>query len=110
MKLGILLNSDNYPKTLVGLTRGGVARGHVLIIFAMDAGVKLLENQDCISLAELEGVDISYCDHSVQALKVSTEGLSENIVRSSQYSNAVMNHQADSDCFMSKSTSNGRDE
>jgi len=95
MKLGILLNSDNFPEPLVGLTRSGVARGHEVVIFAMDDGVKLLDNQDCVLLAELEGVNISYCEHSVQSLKVRTEGLSEKIVCSSQYSNAVMNHQAD---------------
>lgn len=95
MKLGILLNTNNYPQVLVGLARSGVSRGHDITIFALDDGVKLLENKDCVLLAELEGVHMSYCEHSVQLLKVQTEGVPQEIVSSSQYNNAAMNNQAD---------------
>jgi len=95
MKLGILLNSDKFCQILVGLTRTSVGRGHEVIIFAMDDGVKLLENKDCTQLSELDGVNFSYCDHNVQQLGVKTGGLSEKVESSSQYSNAAMNHQAD---------------
>ncbi len=89
------MNSNSYPQTLVGLTRSSIAMGHDVTIFAMDDGVKLLENKDCVLLAELEGVHISYCEHSVQLLKVQTVDVSEKIKSSSQYDNAAMNNQAD---------------
>ena len=68
---------------------------HEVHLFAMDEGTRLLEDQDYVSLAGLQDVAMSYCDHSAQELNVNTEGLTPSIERSSQYSNAEMNHYSD---------------
>ena len=95
MKLGILVNTNDHLPTITGVVRASVAKGHQIIIFAMDEGTRLLEEQDYVSLAGLQGVAMSYCDHSAQELNVNTEGLTPSIERSSQYSNAEMNHYSD---------------
>ena len=95
MKLGILVNTDEHADAISGIVRAALARGHQPVIFAMDAGVRLLEEQNFVALADLEGVSISYCEHSSLEFEVKTEGLNPVIERSSQYSNAEMNHNAD---------------
>ncbi len=96
MKLGILVNSDHNIEELAGLTRAAVSKGHQVTIFAMDEGTRILEDPACTALADLAGeVKMSYCDHSAQELDINTTGLTDKIERSSQYNNAVMNHNAD---------------
>ena len=95
MKLGILVNSDKNLAGISGLTEAARAKKHQVTLFIMDSGTHLLEDSKFTSLAGLEGVDMSYCDHSAQELGVITENLPEKIVRSSQYNNAEMNHNMD---------------
>ncbi len=95
MKLGILVNTDQHLPQITGITRAAAAKGHEVIIFAMDDGTRLLAEADFVSLAELGKVKSSYCDHSAQALEVKTDSLPEAIERSSQYNNAEMDHNAD---------------
>ncbi len=95
MKLGILLNSAKHLDDVVGISRAALAKKHQVIIFAMDEGAKLLENQALAALAGLEGMSISVCDHSAKLHGVNTAGLSPKIVCGSQLHNAMMNHNAD---------------
>lgn len=101
MKLGILVNTARHLDDIVGISRAALAKNHQVIIFAMDEGARLMENQILASLAELEGVSVSVCDHSASMYGVSTEGLSPKIVCGtkivcgSQFQNAKMNHNAD---------------
>lgn len=95
MKLGILLNTARHLEDVVGITRAALAKNHQVIIFAMDEGTRLLENQILVSLAGLEGVSLSVCDHSAKMYGVNAEGLSPKIVCGSQLHNAMMNHNAD---------------
>lgn len=95
MKLGILVNTHDHLAEIVGIVRAATAKGHEVNLFAMDEGTRLLEEKEYTSLVELPGVVMSYCDHSTKELKVNTEGLSPSIDRSSQYSNAQMNHYSD---------------
>jgi len=95
MKLGILVNTKEHLAAINGITRSAAARGHQIVIFAMDEGTCLLEDEGYTALALLPEVAMSYCDHSAQELQVNTEGLHASILRSSQYSNAEMNHNAD---------------
>ena len=95
MKLGILVNSKKHLSAITGIVRVAAARGNQVTLFAMDEGTRLLEEADYVSLAELQGVSMSYCDHSAVELSVNTSGLSDSIECSSQYSNAAMNHDAD---------------
>ncbi len=95
MKLGILVNSDRNLAGIVGLSRAAVEAGHEVELFAMDTGTRLLEEQEFVGLAGLDGVAMSYCDHSAQALGVDTSRVPEQIAAGSQYNNAHMNHQSD---------------
>ena len=101
MKLGILLNTARHLDDVVGISRAALAKNHQVIIFAMDEGVKLMPTQALTSLAALEGVSVSVCDHSAEMYGVNTEGQSPKMVRGtkivcgSQFQNAMMNHNAD---------------
>lgn len=101
MKLGILLNTARHLDDVVGISRAALAKNHQVIIFAMDEGVRLLENPLLASLAALEGMSVSVCDHSTSRHGVNTEGVSPKtvcgtkIVCGSQFQNAMMNHNAD---------------
>lgn len=95
MKLGILLNTARHLDDVIGISRAALAKNHQVIIFTMDEGARLLENQVMASLAGLEGVSLSVCNHSAGMHGVNTEGLSPNIVCGSQLHNAMMNHNAD---------------
>lgn len=95
MKLGILLNTARHLDDVVGISRAALAKNHQVIIFAMDEGARLLENQVMTTLAGLEGVSVSVCKHSAEMNGVKTEDLSRNIVCGSQLQNAMMNHNAD---------------
>ncbi len=95
MKLGILVNTGKHLDAVIGLTRAAAAKGHEVVLFAMDEGTKLLENPAYTALCRLQGVTMSVCDHSAKARGVDTEAMPEEIVCGSQYNNAVMNHEAD---------------
>ena len=95
MKIGILVNTDKHLAEITGITRAASDKGPEVIIFAMDDGTRLLEEDDFVALAELPSVTSSYCDHSAIELAVKTDSLSDSIERSSQYNNAAMNHNAD---------------
>jgi predicted peroxiredoxin len=95
MKLGIFVNTDRHLGHVVGLTKAALAKGHEVIMFNMDDGTKLLGTPEFADLCKTQGVSLSFCDHSAKGLKVSTEGLPQEIVCGSQYNNADMNHKAD---------------
>ena len=95
MKLGMLINTAKHADDVVGICRAALARNHQVIIFAMDEGTRLLENDAFVSLAEREGVSMSLCDHSARMFGAKTEGLPPKIVCASQLNNAMMNHNAD---------------
>jgi predicted peroxiredoxin len=75
---------------VAGLTRAAVARGREVAIFAMDEGTRLLRDGAFTSLAELEGVTISVCEHSAKTFGVSPEGVPARIRFGSQLNNASM--------------------
>jgi len=95
VKLGMLINTAKHLDDIVGICRAALARGHQVIIFAMDEGTRLLGNDAFVTLAELDGVSLSLCDHSAKACGVNTEGLPPKIICASQLNNALMNHNAD---------------
>ena len=95
MKLGMLINTAKHADHVVGICRAALAKNHQVIIFAMDEGTRLLENDAFVSLAGLDGVSVSLCDHSAKTFGVRTESLPPKIVCASQLNNAMMNHDAD---------------
>jgi len=95
VKLGMLINTAKHLDDIVGICRAALARNHQVSIFAMDEGTRLLENEAFVSLAELDNVSMSLCDHSAKMCGARIEGLPPKIVCASQLNNAMMNHEAD---------------
>ncbi|HET6515864.1 MAG TPA: hypothetical protein VFG09_11940 [Thermodesulfovibrionales bacterium] len=95
MKLGILVNTGRNLKHIIGLTEAAVRKGHEVMIFAMDDGVRLFREPDFKTLCGLDNVSMSFCDLSTGVLDVPKEGIPDEIICGSQYNNAVMNHDAD---------------
>jgi predicted peroxiredoxin len=95
MKLGILVNTNRNLAEVVGITNAAVAKGHTVNIFAMDDGTRLLSDDSFTALCKVEGVKMSYCDHSASGLGTKPDGLSEDIVCGSQFDNATMNSDSD---------------
>ena len=95
MKLGILVNTDRHAKDLVGLAKAALSKGHEVIIFVMDSGVKLLLSLDVKDLCNNPGISISFCDYTTEKNGISKEEFCEKMICGSQYNNATMNSEAD---------------
>lgn len=95
MKLGILINTDSNKNHVVGLTKAALSKGHEVVLFMMDVGVKNAGDREIQALCKDEGTQCSLCDHSAHNANFSTEGLPESITVGSQYNNAVMNADVD---------------
>jgi predicted peroxiredoxin len=95
MKLGILVNTDRHLDALIGLANAALAKGHEIILFAMDDGTRLLMQPACAALCTKPNVTMSFCDHSAQRLGLKTDTLPAKIISGSQYNNAAMMHNAD---------------
>lgn len=95
MKLGILINTDRHADALIGITKAALSKGHEVIVFFMDAGVKLLGNRAVTDLCKNSGISMSFCDYTTQKNGISKEGICDKIICGSQYDNATMNHEAD---------------
>jgi len=95
MKLGIIINTGNHLRDLIGISRAAIAKGHEVAAFNMDDGTRMLSEPDFNELCKLKGFSACYCDHSAGILNVSKEGIPAEIVCGSQYNNAVMVDTAD---------------
>lgn len=95
MIIGMLIITYNHLEAIIGITRAALAKGHEVIIFNMDEGVRLLEKPSYTALCKLQGVTMSFCDHNAKEFDIRKELIPTEIVCGSQYNNAVMNHTAD---------------
>jgi len=95
MKLGILVNTDKHLEHMLGITKAAIAAKHEVIVFIMDEGTRLLENDLFVSLVKLPAVSITLCEHSAKSYGIDTKGLSKDINCASQFNNAMMIHNAD---------------
>ena len=95
MKLGILVNTDRHLEHIVGVVKAATANAHEVIIFAMDEGTRLLENDLFVGLCGVNGVSISVCEHSTKMYGIKTADLPQDITFGSQFNNAMMVHEAD---------------
>ena len=90
MKLGILVNKDRHLGHILGLAAAARRKNHEVVIFAMDQGVRLLDDEDFAALGGLDGVSLSFCSHSAREHGVETEGRPEGVTIGSQLNNAMM--------------------
>jgi predicted peroxiredoxin len=90
MKLGILVNTDRHLSHILGLAAAATAKNHEVVIFAMDGGVRLLDNEFFVDLGGQEGISLSFCSHSAREQGIETEGRPEGVTVGSQLNNAMM--------------------
>lgn len=90
MKLGMLVNTDRHLAHILGLAAAATAKNHEVVIFAMDEGVRLLDDGAFADLGARQGVSISFCSHSAREKGVATEGRPEGVTVGSQLNNAMM--------------------
>ncbi len=90
MKLGILVNTDRHLAHILGLTAAATAKHHEVVIFAMDRGVRLLDDESFAELGGAEGVSLGFCSHSAREQGIETEGRAAGITVGSQLNNAMM--------------------
>lgn len=95
MKLGILVNTDRHLEAIIGMTRAASAKGNKVILFAMDAGTRLITDPAYLALCELPGVSLSFCHESAVRAGVSVDAVPEVVTSGSQLQNAMMVQQAD---------------
>ncbi len=95
MKLGVLVNDNRHRDHLLGLVHAAVGRGHEVLIFAMDAGTRLIADPDVLNLCRLPGVTLSLCAHSAKTNGIDVDALGGNVCIGSQMQNALMHHHAD---------------
>ena len=95
MRLGILVNTDRHPGEVIGIAGAAVSRGHEVVVFAMDSGVKLLADPAFAELRALKGVTTGFCDYNAKAFDIPLDDLPREFMRGSQYDNAVMVGRAD---------------
>jgi len=95
MKLGILVNTDQHLADIIGLTKSALSKGHEVTMFTMDEGTNLFRESSFTDLSKLQGVTMSFCDHSAKQLNAKTDGLPGEITSGSQYDNAAMYNSCD---------------
>lgn len=95
MILGILVNSDRHLMQLHGFTKAALQKGHDVEIFVMDDGVKLLVRDSFVNLASVPNVSLRVCEHSAARHGIDVHSLPDELACGGQFSNAMMNHNAD---------------
>lgn len=95
MTLGLLVTRDTFKDAVIGLVKSASSKGHEVIVFFTDDGVRLATSPDIASLVSLPGVSMSLCDHSAKHRDLPEDKIAEGITVGSQYQNAVMNQDAD---------------
>ena len=95
VKLGILVNTDRHLEAITGMTRAALAKGHEVLLFAMDDGTRLLADPGYVALCHLPGVNMSFCQESATRKGVSFDTLPEAIAAGSQLQNAMMVQKTD---------------
>lgn len=90
-----MVATDRHLERLAGITEAAVARGHVVRIFATDAGTRLLAEPRFAGLSALPGVSLDYCDQSARRHGGRPAGLPAAIRKGSQFENAVLVAESD---------------
>ncbi len=95
MELGLLVNSDERLKTVLGLINAALEKGHSARIFIMDKGAYFLEKADFTSLCENDNVTMSFCEYNARQLKIDLDKIDRRIKKGTQLNNAIMCQKSD---------------
>ncbi|MBF0540224.1 MAG: DsrE family protein [Nitrospirae bacterium] len=100
MTIGLLVTRDTFKAELIGLTKSASAKGHDVIFFMMDDGIRHSQDPEIVALKDLKGVTMSLCDHSAKLRGVTENMIPKGITAGSQYQNAVLNQDSDRVIFI----------
>lgn len=91
--LGILITKHANLEHIAGATRAARKAGHPVAIFLNDEGVKFTKDPKFLELLNVEGVDITVCEHSCE--RIGLHDKTGGISYGSQYNNAGMLHDSE---------------
>ncbi len=95
MELGILVNTSENLKHVIGLIGAALKKGHSARLFVMDEGTRLLENSKFTGLSDHEKVTMSFCEYNARQLGINYENLNTKIKKGTQLNNAIMCEKSD---------------
>ena len=88
--LGIMITRYENLDHILGTVKAARTAGKQVMIFMTDEGVKFTRDVKFLELLEMDGVEVSTCDHSCERLGIHEK--TEKISYGSQYNNAGMLH------------------
>jgi peroxiredoxin family protein len=88
--LGIMITRYENLDHILGTVKAARAAGKQVMIFMTDQGVKFTREAKFLELLEMDGVEVSTCDHSCEQLGIHEKN--ERIFYGSQDNNAGMLH------------------
>ncbi len=91
--LGILITKYANLVHIAGVVKAARKAGHPVQIFMTDEGVKFTRDPKFLELLNVDGVEISVCDHSCEKLGIPEK--TGGITYGSQYNNAGMLHDSE---------------
>jgi hypothetical protein len=90
MRLGIHVNTKRHMKELLSITRAAVEAGHDVSVFIMGEGIELIAVKEMAELAEIPGVDLSFCEYNAMNMDIQRGSFPSSIRAGSQLDNALM--------------------
>jgi hypothetical protein len=88
--LGILITKYENLEHIAGVAKAARAAGHPVMIFMTDEGVRFTRDAKFLDLLDVDGIEISVCDHSCEQLGIHDK--TKGIFYGSQFNNAGMLH------------------
>jgi len=88
--LGIMVTKHENLEHLTGIVTATRKCGRRVMMFLTDEGVRFTRDPKFVELLNIEGVEVSACDHSCE--RAGLGGKTEGISYGSQYNNATMLH------------------
>lgn len=95
MELGILVNTSESSKHVIGFVEAALKKGHSARLFVMDEGTRLLEDPEFTGLSDHEKVSMSFCEYNARQLGINFENLNTKIKKGTQLNNALMCKKSD---------------
>lgn len=88
--LGIMITRYENLDHILGTVKSARAAGKQVMVFMTDEGVKFTRDAKFLELLDVDGVEVTTCDHSCEQLGIHEK--TERITYGNQYNNAGMMH------------------
>ena len=88
--LGLMVTKYESLEHIAGIVKAASASGHPVVVFLTDEGVRFTRDPKFLELLQVQGVELSCCDHSCEQIGILDK--TAGITYGSQYNNAGMLH------------------